>query len=119
MSVYTSESPETLTDTVQRACVVHEESLLTSLCNMPTLHRQEAGNHYKLFVRPFRGLGDPRIRRCGLVVLPHLNCCTLWSSQSAAFLVRRKTGKEMARERVPESADLGSADEPSTAGEST
>ena len=35
MSVYTSESPETLTDTVQRACVVHEESLLTSLCNMP------------------------------------------------------------------------------------
>ena len=51
-----------------------------SSVNTGTLHSQEAGNHYKLFIRPFRGLGDPRIRRCGLVVLPHLNCCTLWSA---------------------------------------
>ena len=35
MSIYTSESPETLTDTVQRAHAVHEESLFISLCNMP------------------------------------------------------------------------------------
>ena len=35
MSAYTSESPETLTDTVQRACVVYEESCLNCLCNMP------------------------------------------------------------------------------------
>ena len=32
MSVYTSESPETLTDTVQRACVVYEESYPSPLC---------------------------------------------------------------------------------------
>ena len=35
MSIYTSESPETLTDTVQRAHAVREESLFSSLCNMP------------------------------------------------------------------------------------
>ena len=34
MSVYTSESPETLTGTVLRACVVHEESMFSPLCNM-------------------------------------------------------------------------------------
>ena len=38
MSTYTSESPETLTDTVQRACVVHEESFMSSLCNMPHMY---------------------------------------------------------------------------------
>ena len=35
MSAYTSESPETLTDTVQRACVVYEESFMSYSCNMP------------------------------------------------------------------------------------
>ena len=40
MSVYTSESPETLTDTVQRACVVYEESCLSPLCNMPKRRRR-------------------------------------------------------------------------------
>ena len=40
MSIYTSESPETLTDTVQRAHAVHEESLFSSLCNMPSVYQK-------------------------------------------------------------------------------
>ena len=44
------------------------------------VHTWEADKRYKLFIRPFRGLSVPRIRRCGLAVLPHLDSCTLWSS---------------------------------------
>ena len=47
MSVYTSESPETLTDTVQRARVVHEESFMSSLCNMPSVLLRVCGDRHR------------------------------------------------------------------------
>ena len=61
MSVYTSESPETLTDTVQRACVVYEESCPNGLCNMPSMR----ASRRVTFVSPQRSPGPPKPRHAG------------------------------------------------------
>ena len=72
-------------------------------CARGSVHTWEAGKRYKIFVARSRDLSAPLLRRCDLVVLPHLDSCTLWSSQSAPFLVRRKTDNAVKNARGTQS----------------